>query len=212
MTMPSRNDPSNSDMTMPNQDTLLPGFQTPSLDAQRAFRALLDAWARPGTIATIDGLDEAPQGFDLASASLALTLVDQDTPVWLSDSMAPAADWLRFHCGCPIADDPFKAVFAFARADDALDLDRFNTGAALSPEEGATLVLQAEGLNGGAKMKLTGPGIRTEQPFQISGVPARLWSKRAEIAVDFPAGLDIILTSGARLISIPRTTRLSWET
>ena len=198
-------------MIMQNQDTLLPGFQTPSLDAQRAFRALLDAWSQPGSIATIDGLDEAPHGFDLASASIALTLVDQDTPVWLSDSTSPAADWLRFHCGCPITDDPFNATFAFAKADEALDLDRFNTGSAISPEDGATLVLQAEDLHRGAKMKLTGPGIKTEQPFQVLGVPARLWSKRAEIAADFPAGLDIILTSGARLISIPRTTQLSWE-
>ena len=196
---------------MTELQTLQPGFSAPSLDAQRVFRAVLEAWARPGTIETVSGLHDVPEGFDLASAVVALTLIDQDTPVWLSDHTSPAADWLRFHCGCPLLEDSGEAAFGFARGAELNGLDGFNPGSAMSPEDGATLILQADSLTRGPRMKLTGPGIETEHSLQVTGIPARIWGARAELARDFPAGIDLVVTHASQLLAIPRTAHLSWE-
>ena len=53
---------------------LAPGFADPQLDAQRVFRQLLQAMARPGQMAPLDRLPEAPLPLSRAAAALAMTL------------------------------------------------------------------------------------------------------------------------------------------
>ena len=52
-----------------------PGFSDPVLDAQACFRKVLDALSRPGTVRALD-VSTAPAPLNLASAGLALTLMD----------------------------------------------------------------------------------------------------------------------------------------
>ena len=66
---------------------LAPGFHDPQLDAQRVFRQLLQAMARPGQIVPIDRLPEAPKPLSGGAAALALTLFDLDTPIWLDEAL-----------------------------------------------------------------------------------------------------------------------------
>src|SRR5581483_9942590 len=94
--------------------SVLPGFADAPRDAQRVFRLVLDAMARPGRVVEI-GLAQAPEGLSPAAAALLLTLADSDTPVWLDAASAGAASWLRFHCGCPLTAEPAAARFAYCR-------------------------------------------------------------------------------------------------
>ena len=48
----------------------------------------------------------APAPLDPATAAVLLTLVDNETPLWLDPAVAAARDWLAFHCGASIVDAP----------------------------------------------------------------------------------------------------------
>lgn len=51
-----------------------------------------------------------------ASACVLLTLIDQDTPLWISPQLNDAAlcQNLRFHTGAVLTDDPSMVSFALA--------------------------------------------------------------------------------------------------
>ena len=190
---------------------LVAGFENPSLDSQSTFRQIMDAWARPGQVARIDEITDAPLGLDIAGAAFALTLVDQDTQVWLSADTGACKDWLRFHCGCPITEQANDAAFAFAQAAELQDLQLFNTGDAVVPDRGATLVLRVDAIGQGQALRLEGPGIQNNISVKVSGVNNNVWDARASLAPLFPAGLDLVLTSQRNLICIPRTTKITLE-
>jgi alpha-D-ribose 1-methylphosphonate 5-triphosphate synthase subunit PhnH len=189
--------------------TVPAGFADPVLDAQRAFRAVLDAMAHPGRVATLAPLD-APAPLGPAIAAVCLTLLDLDTPVWLDPAAATAGvvAYLRFHCGAPIVDAPAAARFAVITDTAAMPrLDTFEAGTDERPDLSATLVIQVAALAAGRGARLTGPGIERETRLEVSGAPA-LWPGLRANAARFPRGVDVVLCSGPRLAAVPRTTRV----
>ena len=52
-----------------------------------------------------------PSPLHPVTAAVCLTLLDFDTPLWLDDAAArpEAVDWLKFHCGMPLAAEPARA-------------------------------------------------------------------------------------------------------
>src|SRR5215467_15014654 len=96
---------------------LTAAFADPVLSAQATFRAILNAMARPGSVQPVGVTVSPPPPLNKGAAAVALTLCDQDTPVWLDTELRASAsvcEWLGFHCGCPLVDDPVAAAFAFA--------------------------------------------------------------------------------------------------
>lgn len=190
---------------------LLPGLADPVIDAQRIFRAVLDAMARPGTIVTLAPLPAAPAPLDAATAVVALALADRETAVWLGATAdSPAVrQHLRFHCGCPLAADPGQADFAIATEPRALPpLDAFNLGSDEYPDRSTTLILQVPALTGGEAWTLTGPGIRDRMGLAIAGLAPGFRDQLVANAACFPRGIDVIFTSGIQLAALPRSTRL----
>src|SRR5262245_35979960 len=128
-------------------------FADPVLQAQASFRAILDALARPGTVQPLRETVTAPAPLSAGAAAGALTLCDHDTPVWLDAGLRANDDvsqWLRFHCGCPLVENPSDAAFAFARDAESLPpFDAFNLGTAEYPDRATTIVLQVESLDHG---------------------------------------------------------------
>lgn len=192
-------------------ESLTPGFQSPALDAQIVFRSVMDAWSRPGRVASLPDRVQAPEGLDAASAAVALTLVDADTAVWLSPACRGAADWLRFHCNCPLVAEPAEADFAFATTDSLPELTALRAGTALSPELGATVLIAVPSLKAGPTLTLTGPGIETREQVMPAGLEASFWVARDAMRPLYPAGVDLILTCGQALVCLPRTTSISRE-
>ena len=64
-------------------DTLDGGFADPATDAAHAFRAVMEAMARPGTLREITGATP-PAPLSPAAGAAILTLCDTDTPLHLA--------------------------------------------------------------------------------------------------------------------------------
>lgn len=189
---------------------LAPGFDDPVHNSQQAFRAALDALARPGRIECLPGLPERVPGLGAASAAIALALVDFETTVWLDDASTTAAAFLRFHCGCAIVDEPHRANFAFAKGFDNLpSLDSFALGSDAAPQDSTTLIVEVEDLFSDGPLVLTGPGIERQHRLGVTGFDAGRIAERMALAELFPRGLDVFLTCGQRVSGLPRTSRIT---
>lgn len=188
------------------------GFADPVFDAQAVFRRLLDALARPGTIADLDrpGL-VAPPGLPKAAAAVILALADRDTPVWLAGGKAhPAAPWLGFHAGAPVTGDPAAASFAVLDgAALAPALAAFPAGEERYPDRSATILVVCESLDGGAPVRLTGPGIQDAVTIAPSGLRPGFWAEARANAARSPLGVDLILVAGSAVLGLPRSTRIA---
>ena len=188
---------------------LSPGFADPALDAQRCFRAVLEAMSRPGRVQRLaEGVLEPPAPLGLAAAAVLLSLTDADTPVWLDAEAAVAADWLRFHAGCPLVAAPGDAAFVMA-CGAMPPLDSVNTGTEEAPHESATLLVQVAALDRGVTLRLSGPGIAREHRLRVAGLPPDFGLRWARNGAGFPRGVDLILCAGAALAALPRTVRIT---
>jgi len=183
-----------------------PGFAAPAAASQSVFRSALAALSRPGRI-----LEIAPCGQPAARALL-LSLLDQDTRLWLSPGARPEAAFLRFHTGCSIAETPAAASFALVAAPDQLPaLDAFEWGSDDYPDRSTTLIVEVEALDADGRdgsWRLSGPGIRGETRLAARGLGPQFLAMWAGNHKRFPRGVDLLLTCGARLAGLPRTTRI----
>jgi alpha-D-ribose 1-methylphosphonate 5-triphosphate synthase subunit PhnH len=194
---------------------LAPGFEDPTLASQAVFRSVMEAMARPGTILAIAGLARAPRPLGLASAAVALTLLDYETPVWLDPGLAQSSEvaaWLRFHTGAPLADDPGKAAFGIIADPPRMpSFEVFSQGSMEYPDRAATLILQVESLSDKGGFCLSGPGIRGSRALLASPLPADFPARMRANGAQFPRGLDIILASQTMLAALPRSVHLARE-
>ncbi len=189
------------------------GFEDPVQQSQQAFRALLDAMARPGRVTTVETEIGHPDGLAPALAAALLTLADLDTPVWLGPGFDTDAvrSWLRFHSGAPLAAKPDQAAFALLDAAQMPALETFSFGTDESPERGATLLVQVPGLTGAPAMTWRGPGIKESVAMPFCGLDQSVWQQRAALSIEFPRGVDLYLGCGRDLVGLPRSTALSIE-
>jgi alpha-D-ribose 1-methylphosphonate 5-triphosphate synthase subunit PhnH len=189
---------------------VLPGLPDPVLDSQRIFRGVLEALAHPGRVVAVAGPSPTPPAVSTASAAVCLALLDFETPTWL-DAVArgdETADWLRFHCGCPIAAEPGRARFALITDPGRMPpLDAFDAGSDEYPDRSATLIVQVSGLTAGMGRRLIGPGIAGEAQLEAIGLADGFWAQLARNQARFPRGVDVILAAGAEVAALPRTTR-----
>lgn len=172
--------------------------------AQRAFRAVLDALARPGTPAPL------PPAADLPAALVpVLALADLDTPVCVLGD-ARAAEWAAALAAATSAPVVALAEARLVAALGPLAAGEFATlrrGSAAAPEDAALAVLAVAGLDGGPPLRLSGPGIPATRTIAPRGLPADLVAARAATA--FPAGADLLLvTPDRQVLGVPRSTRM----
>jgi alpha-D-ribose 1-methylphosphonate 5-triphosphate synthase subunit PhnH len=188
------------------------GFLDPVTEAQGCFRTLLGAMSRPGRVHRLAArLDEAPPALGAVAGALLLTLADADTPVWMDADAAPAADWLRFHAGCPMVGSPYRAAFAFAFGPTAPALDCLHCGTDEAPQDGATLLLRVSTLEEGRGWWLSGPGIETTHRLEVRGLPPDFLAQWAANRARFPRGVDVILCGEGVLAALPRSVRIDAE-
>jgi len=186
----------------------LPGFSDPVLDSQFVFRAVLGAMSYPGRIFMLDVGLVAPEPLHPASAAVALALLDFETPLWTDLPFdSEGLEWLRFHCGCPLAEEPGECRFALITGDATrIPLGRFCQGTDESPGDSSTLIIQVGGLAFGKGRKLTGPGIEKEHFLEVEGMPDGFWAAWKVNHARYPLGVDLILSAGRELAALPRTT------
>ncbi|MEJ1938933.1 phosphonate C-P lyase system protein PhnH, partial [Nostoc sp. NIES-2111] len=121
-----------------------PGFASPVHDAQAAFRSVMMAMARPGTVRRIESVPGTPPALEPAAAAVALALCDFETPVWLDPALAgdeAVTSFLAFHTGAPLTASMAAAHFAFLpRGADVPEFTAFAQGELAYPDRSATLV------------------------------------------------------------------------
>ena len=105
------------------------GFDDRPRQSAVAFRAVLDALARPGRVREVTGA-VPPAGLSVAAGVLLLTLADAETPLWLPERLrdGPVAEWLRFHTNAPFVCERGQAMFAVGRWDELMPLEDWPLG------------------------------------------------------------------------------------
>lgn len=185
------------------------GFADPVFGAQAAFRAIMEAMARPGTTQPLAPGFVPPPPLTAELAAVALTLLDQDTPVWLDPELAEAdavCDWLAFHTGAPITPEPQNAAFALVTSAEFLpSFERFNQGTDEYPDRSTTIVLAVPSFIGGRHLTFIGPGIKDSITVSPAGMPEDFVAQRAENRARFPRGTDLLLTAPGAVLGLPRT-------
>jgi alpha-D-ribose 1-methylphosphonate 5-triphosphate synthase subunit PhnH len=188
------------------------GFAEKVLSAQCTFRSVMEAMARPGSVARIVAEVGTPAAMMRGTAAIALTLFDHDTPIWLDPAMSETSEvtkWLKFHTGAPMVADSSISHFAVIGDAAALPaLDRFAFGSNEYPDRSTTLILQVASLTQGHRLVLQGPGIDGSAVLQAAVQPADLFERLDINAALFPRGIDVVLVAGDAIVAIPRTTRL----
>jgi alpha-D-ribose 1-methylphosphonate 5-triphosphate synthase subunit PhnH len=184
----------------------LPGFADPVGEAQATFRAVLDAMARPGRLHRAGERLTAPAPLDPATAAVLLTLIDNETPLWVDRAADASRAWLAFHCGAAITDVVSEAAFALALSLPALTA--LSSGSDEAPEESATLILQVQALGSGARYRLAGPGLREPAVLAVDGLPGHFVAAWRQNHALYPRGVDVILCAGTTLTALPRSVTI----
>jgi alpha-D-ribose 1-methylphosphonate 5-triphosphate synthase subunit PhnH len=180
---------------------LSPGFAEAG-QAQKCFRAILQAMSFPGRPVNLGVALEAPAGLSQAAAAVLLTLADPSVGVHLQDPSA--ADWLVFHAGARLAGAETADFVVAATRPHLADLA---TGSDDEPENGATLLLEVATLETGPRLRLTGPGIETEL---VAALPldAEFVAEWQTMSAQAPCGVDVLLCAGDRILALPRSLKL----
>lgn len=178
------------------------GFADAPVAAALAFRALMRAMARPGTVERIAGA-RPPAPVSAAAGTLILTLCDPETGLHLAGrhDTPELRDWIAFHTGARIVAAE-EADFALGDWAALLPLARYRAGTPEYPDRSATLIVEMARLAATGAM-LTGPGIDGSSRLTLPDPDAL----RAN-AARFPLGLDFFFTRGGRVAALPRSTRV----
>lgn len=178
------------------------GFADAPVQAAAAFRAVMQAMARPGRIVSVAGA-KPPVPLSVAAGVVALTLADPDTPVHLAGALDCGAlrDWLAFHTGAPVVSRA-AAALAFGTWEALLPIEGYALGTPDFPDRSATLIVETPRLEA-AGLRLSGPGIAGQAALSLPEA-AVFRANRAR----FPMGLDFLFTCGTRLAALPRSTRV----
>ncbi|MDP4033787.1 MAG: phosphonate C-P lyase system protein PhnH [Pseudorhodobacter sp.] len=176
------------------------GFADAPVQSARAFRAVLEAMARPGLIAPVEGA-APPAPLSVAAGVALLTLADSTTPLYLAGAADCTAvrDWIAFHIGAPLVAAE-AADFALGAWDNLHPVSRFRIGAPDYPDRSATLIVEVAEMEASGP-RLTGPGIRDAARLSLPETAAF----RANRAL-FPLGFDTLFTCGNRIAGLPRST------
>ncbi len=205
-----------SDILGAEFEALAGGIGDAATQTQSLFRAAMNAMAQPGQIypASCDALPPAP--LQPLMAGLLVMLADPDTPVWLGEGLRAeksVQDWISFHVGAPIVDDPDQASFALINDIAAMpDLDHFNRGDQAYPDRSTTLLLSVEHMSADAgDLTLHGPGIDGSAKFGFTPRPKRFEQQWHANQAFFPRGVDLMLVGAREIACLPRSTRLVLE-
>lgn len=190
-------------MTAPRlNDALEGGFTEAPVQSARAFREILEAMARPGTIRRVEAAIP-PEPLSIAAGTALLVLTDPTTRLHLAGRTdCPAVrDWVAFHIGAPLVPAE-EADFAVGTWDALHPVSRFRIGQPDYPDRSATLIVECDRLVNHGPC-LTGPGIETATWLNLPETAAF----RANSAL-FPLGFDTLFTAGDLIAGLPRSTRV----
>lgn len=188
-------------------------------DIQTAYRKLIDSMSKPGTISDLTeeaGKLEELEGFLPATYIAARMLLDTEVTFKVvskrEKEMALALSQSTYAKEVEMEEADFIFVLSDAEPSDLISvLETAKIGELQDPHNSATIIIETEGLSGGTKLLLSGPGIQTSVKAEIQVIDEWM-AIRAERNTEFPLGLDLIFTdSSHRMLALPRTTQVMKE-
>ncbi|NWG75229.1 MAG: phosphonate C-P lyase system protein PhnH [Rubrivivax sp.] len=191
-------------------------MDTAVLEAQRCYRVLLDAMARPGTLGrlgdrpgavAVDSPLPPPLGMVLR------TLLDEQVSLAVCGS--EARDWVR-----EISEITGARLTSMAEADywvcagvPSVDmLARLKQGTLLAPEDGATAIVWLNSpMQGKAgQVRISGPGGPSTTAVAASLPLLQTIEHRMAVPCEYPMGIDLfIMDCESRVLGLPRTSQTS---
>jgi alpha-D-ribose 1-methylphosphonate 5-triphosphate synthase subunit PhnH len=183
-------------------------------ESQLAFRAVLDALARPGLPAQLPVSQESAVPSVLLPL---LALADLGTGVCLLGAEGfPEPHWagvLSTATSAPRVPLEQARLVGATGPISAQEIRRLRRGSPLAPEDGALLAVAVAGLAGGSsRWWLTGPGVPGRRGVSPLGVPDEFLAARADAVAGYPAGIDVLLVApDGGLLGLPRTTTIDEE-
>jgi alpha-D-ribose 1-methylphosphonate 5-triphosphate synthase subunit PhnH len=178
------------------------------LREQRAFRAMLNALARPGTIERIDPLPDVPSPFALAAALLE-AVVDHEVTFAIAPGNAAVEEAVLRRTGS-IVGEPATADYVVTTLSALpATLVAVKAGSPEFPDHSATVVTVVPGFDSGQSLLIEGPGIPGSTPIAIEGwTPAHTQAFREKNDL-LPQGVDLVLVDAAGcLAAFTRYTRI----
>jgi alpha-D-ribose 1-methylphosphonate 5-triphosphate synthase subunit PhnH len=182
----------------------LPDFQ------QQNFRAILEAMARPGSCQALalngnevdsDALEDAYIAVLASLLDNSVTLADPDMLISQDNTVLLQAN----------STDSEQADFILCRGDRMPDFE-LKLGTLPSPELSATIILIVKKIDdrqqGDLNLRLSGPGINDQKYCAISGLNLQWLAAREEWISSFPLGVDLLLVDDAKVMALPRTTKV----
>lgn len=172
---------------------------------QQAFRAVLDGFARPGTLVPA----QQP------SAVLMFLSAVLNESVSLADPLGLVGTDARRLLLAPTAPEA-QARFVLLNGRRPPDAGFQPTlGTLESPELSATLVLTVDALSdalttadAAVVLQLQGPGVPGTRVLAVSGLHPDWLARRAAWVGAYPTGVDIVLAAPDAMAALPRTTRI----
>ena len=162
--------------------------------ANAAFDALLWALSRPGL-----GRDLPEPG----EAGIIAALLDRECRAYSAD---PRLVPQIMRAGAEVAEVAEADHVFLGRVTSADALHPVQVGSDLYPDDGATVVVQAE-IGAGPRLLLTGPGVDGAVEVRIGGLPDGFWQARAAL-IRYPMGFDLFFVDGTRVMGLPRSTNV----
>jgi alpha-D-ribose 1-methylphosphonate 5-triphosphate synthase subunit PhnH len=186
-------------------------------DAQEHYRILLDSMARPGKINVLPEIElTTPKGIHLAGALAGFALLNADVSYYVEGVAAyEVSRYLLVNTSArPVASEQADYIFLDGSAPAEL-LPQLKVGTLPYPEDSATVVAAVDGLaneSDGLGLLLTGPGVQGERRLCVVGLDRSFFEALATINVEFPLGIDVILTDPERRVAcIPRSTKIRFS-
>lgn len=172
---------------------------------QQAFRAVLDGFARPGTL-----VPAQQPGAVLMFLSAVL-----DESVSLADPSGLLGTDARRLLLAPTAPEA-QARFVLLDGRKPVEAGfQPALGTLESPELSATLVLTVDALSDASTsadaavaLQLQGPGVPGTRVLAVSGLHPDWLARRAAWVSAYPMGVDIVLAAPDAMVALPRTTRI----
>ena len=185
--------------------TVIAGAVLDPDEAQRTFRAVLDALARPGVARPLPAgpLDRVP-----AALLPVLALADLGSPVCVLGDDGAWRDTVATATSAPAVPLAKARLVAALRPVTPDELRTVPRGTADAPEDGALVTLPVSSVDrDGVPLRLTGPGVDGCSVISPGGLPPGWLAARA--AGEFPAGIDLLLVGpDGRVVGLPRSTRI----
>jgi alpha-D-ribose 1-methylphosphonate 5-triphosphate synthase subunit PhnH len=168
---------------------------------QQNYRVLLEAMARPGSVQTLQGMDENPAG----AAAVLATLLDASVTLCDCDGLLSDSDLSLLQTGLA---EPEQADYLLCAGQQVPGFEP-KLGTLPSPEQSATLLIRVAALEeGDLRLALSGPGIKGEVECAIAGLDPQWLARREDWVCGFPLGVDLILVDEKGVMALPRTTRV----